>query len=262
VDNYDLGSLTHLQMALMAFPRKDLASPELDLGRMHCSKCGGIRRTAVTIVHASEALAKIMPKGNTDNVASEPVYASGLINSVFIYRCKECDTKSTAFVYEGRPGEPHLALFSGLDGGLTTPLTPKAVSYYLDQAQRCRSMNANSAAVAMYRAALEQLLHDKGYQTGMLNEKVKMLQGEIDAGSPPTWARDLDVEYLKVMKDLGNGAIHTNGGDVHKQASLDGALLTSVEAFFNALLYMAYEAPAKKDGLKGDMQRAAALLKK
>lgn len=64
--------------------------------------------------------------------------------------------------------------------------------------------------ICMYRAALELLMFDKGFTKGMLDAKIKELVELIDAGQPPEWARDLDTEYLRVMKELGNAAIHPN----------------------------------------------------
>ena len=53
-------------------------------------------------------------------------------------------------------------------GGLAMPNTPEGVAFYLDQAAKSHSVGANSAAIAMYRGALEHLLFQQGYKTGML----------------------------------------------------------------------------------------------
>src|SRR5262249_47368769 len=153
----------------------------------------------------------LAPKYVRAKTGRQTLYAHELARSLLVYSCTQCDTRFTAVVYEGRPGEPHLAIFPRVPGGLTTPHTPANVSYYLDQAQRARSVTAYSAAICMYRAALEQLMFDKGFTRGMLDAKIKELEGQISGGNPPSWARDLDTEYLRVMKELGNAAIHPNG---------------------------------------------------
>jgi hypothetical protein len=147
-------------------------------------------------------------------------------------------------------------------GGLATPNTPTSVSYYLDQAQRARSVTANSAAIAMYRAALEQLMFDKGFTKGMLDAKIKELEEQIAKGNAQAWARDLDTEYLRVMKELGNAAIHPNGGDVSKQAAFDGNLLIRVERTFQGLLDLAYEEPIRRSQNLSALKLVAASVKK
>jgi hypothetical protein len=95
-----------------------------------------------------------------------------LVPSVFLVRCRQCESGFTALIYGGANG-PALALFPECEGGLTTPHTPPAVAYYLDQAARAQAVGARSAAVAMYRAALEHLLFDQGFKTGMCGQARK-----------------------------------------------------------------------------------------
>jgi hypothetical protein len=138
-------------------------------------------------------------------------------------------------------------LFTQSLGGLTTPHTPEGVAYYLDQAFRAQSVAAHSAAVAMYRAALEQLLFEQGFQRGMLREKIAALEKAVEAGTAPRWANDLDAEYLKVMKDLGNIAIHPNDGDIGRQGALDHDLIAHIMATFSELLASVYEEPILRE---------------
>ena len=72
------------------------------------------------------------------------------------------------------------------------------------------------------------------------------------------WARDLDTEYLRVMKELGNGAVHANGGDTSKQAALDSRLLLGVERAFLGLLSLAYEEPLSRARNLSALKSAAA----
>ena len=48
----------------------------------------------------------------------------------------------------------------------------------------------------------------------------------------PTWANEIGPEHLQVIKDLGNIATHTNGGDLAKQDALDARLYRKVEVTF------------------------------
>ncbi len=57
-----------------------------------------------------------------------------------------------------------LALFPHVGGGIATPNTPPKVSYFLDQAYKAEGGSAITAAVVMYRAALEQILKNQGFK--------------------------------------------------------------------------------------------------
>ena len=171
--------------------------------------------------------------------------AKWLAPSLWSAACLQCSLIFTALIYAGPPG-PTLALFPQSHGGLTTPNTPPSVAYYLDQAYRAQSVSAYSAAVSMYRAALEPLLFGQGLTSGTCGQKLAALETAIENGTPPTWARDLDIRYLRVLKDLGNSAIHPNDGDVLRQAVLDQELVTHVMATFVELLDQVYEAPIEK----------------
>ena len=89
--------------------------------------------------------------------------------------CVQCDTLFTGLVYVGPDGK-NLAVLPSTYGGLTTPHTPTGVAYYLDQAQRSRSVGANSAAVTMFRAAFDHLLFEQGFQKGMCGQKLAELE--------------------------------------------------------------------------------------
>jgi hypothetical protein len=194
-------------------------------GVLHCPTCGDSRR-----MHLFARL-------KSDNWAGPPVLAT--------LTCVQCDTLFTAVLYRSPEGKG-LAILPSTWGGLTTPHTPPGVAYYLDQAQRAQSVGANSAAVAMFRGALEHLLFEQGFKKGMCGQKLADLEAAIKANTAPKWAYDLDGEFLKVMKQLGDGAIHPNDGDIAEQYKLDNELLAHVAHTFQMLLYLIYEVPHKK----------------
>jgi len=66
-------------------------------------------------------------------------------------------------------------------GGVSMPATPDGVAYYLTQASLSQSVGALSAAVGMYRAAVEQILLDQGYTRPMLGPKLADLETDIQA---------------------------------------------------------------------------------
>jgi hypothetical protein len=118
-------------------------------------------------------------------------------------------------------------LISGLigAGGIASANTPEGVAFYLDQAARCHNISANSAAITMFRSALEWLLEDGGFTEKMIGPKLAALDKAIAEGTAPSWVNEIGPEYLKVIQDLGNTATHTNGGDLTKQGAFDAQTL-------------------------------------
>ena len=181
--------------------------------------------------------------------------------ATFVLQCAQCQGKFTALLYEA-PGGQALAILPAARGGLRTPHPPEGVAYYLDQAERARSVNAASAAVAMYRGALEHLLYDQGLKNGMLGQKISELEKLIAAGGAPKWATDLEREFLDLIKELGNGAIHPNDGDIKKQAVFDNEFLADLAQVFVHLLILVYEVPHETAVRLGKLRSRASSLKK
>lgn len=197
-----------------------------NVGELHCPTCGDTRRMDVSVKH----------KGSDYNVQPP---------TLVVMTCVQCDTGFTGLVYDGPEGMS-LAVLPSTFGGLTTPHTPVGVAYYLDQAQRSQSVGANSAALAMFRGALEHLLFDQGFKKGMCGQKLAELEAAVNANTAPKWAYELDAEFLTVVKKLGDGAIHPNDGNIGEQYKLDNELLAHVSHTFQMLLYLIYEVPHQK----------------
>ena len=210
------------------------------VGQLHCPKCGDVRRMDAILRYNFD---REMDTG--------PALAT--------LHCVQCDTSFTALLYQG-PAGLALAVLPSTYGGLTTPHTPVGVAYYLDQAQRAHSVGANSAAITMFRGALEHLLFEQGFKDGMCGKKLADLEKAIAAKTAPKWAYELDTEFLTVMKQLGDGSIHPNDGDVTKQEVLDSELIAQVRHTFQMLLFLVYELPLQKQ--ERLMAMKAAVIKK
>jgi hypothetical protein len=222
--------------------------------RMYCPRCGGDRR-----MHITTKASPLKDNENLDGMWS--LKPEDLVPSLFRYICVECDAEFAAVVYRG-PNGPDLAVHSSVHGGVTTPHTPPGVAYYLDQARRAELGGANSAALAMYRGALEHLLFEQGYTDGMCGKKIAELEKDITSGGARKWAVELKTDVLKVIKELGDGAIHPNDGDVQRQRTLDNELLAKVRSLFKLLLYKVYEAELEEQELlKGLREKADDLTK-
>jgi hypothetical protein len=234
--------LDELAVFLRVLTEQTAGHNYLRVGSLHCPICGGTRKMDMNLRYRIPRISGQPPP---------PALAT--------LQCGECGTIFTAVFYKG-PSGASLAVLPSTRGGLTTPHTPVGVGYYLDQAQRAHSVGANSAAAAMFRGGLDHLLFDQGFKDGMCGKKLKDLEAAIAAGKAPKWAYELDTEFLQVMKELGDGSIHPNDGDVKKQEVLDAALIAKVRHTFEMLLFLIYEVPLKKqdrlDALK------AAVIKK
>jgi hypothetical protein len=178
-----------------------------------------------------------------------------------ILTCRQCELKVNILL-SWNDGSVRVT-YQDPTGSVATKNTPREVAYYLDEAARCISVGARSAATAMFRSALEHVLHDQGYAEGMLDSKIKALEKEIEAKTPraAAWSK-MDTEVLMSMKSLGNGAIHPNGGDVSLQATLDAGLISTLEIVFESILREVYEEPAERAERAERLKQTAALFKK
>jgi hypothetical protein len=167
--------------------------------------------------------------------------------------CTNCQTKYQIVLYQSPSGPSAVVLSATLTGA--TAHTPPAVSYYLDQAHRATTMGAMSAAVAMFRSALENLLFQQGFE-GMLGRQLQKLDERIVAHTAPEWVRDIDVPSLAAMKELGNQAMHANSGDISAQDTLDGRLVRTMAAVMRQVLSAVYEKPAEREQHRRALQAA------
>ena len=225
-------------------------------GELYCPTCGGMRRVDVSVIFHQHVRDTAPPpvtlrtrpgRSRVGSVVARDVEAAKqwLVPGPFIARCGQCKLSFSAIVYMG-PSGPAVALFPEAWGGVRTPHTPPPVAYYLDQAARAQSVGAYSAAMVMYPAALEHVLFEQGFRDGTCGWKVKCLERAVEEGTVPRWARDFDRRYLTVLKELGDGAVHTNDGDVARQAAFDDMLARQVEVTFAELLQRVYETPAQE----------------
>jgi hypothetical protein len=187
---------------------------------------------------------------------------AGLGPSLFLAECLQCQASFTIATYEREAAGLGVVALPAAHGGLRTPHTPPEVSYYLDQAQLAQSIGAYSAAVAMYRSALEQLLHGEGYEAPMVGPKLRQLENAIDDGSAPKWARELDPAFLSVINKLGRGSLHANAGDIAVQAELDADLLQLVRETFEELLVVVYERENVRRGRLAALEEKAKVFDK
>lgn len=233
------------------FPEKE----ERRIRGMYCPGCQGVRRMLVFPTFCPPLDVTQLYPGEW-SLDYDLDLGPQLVPSLFSYKCGECESEFQAVVYQS-PSGPDLAVLPSVGGGVSSEHCPDGVAYYLEQAQRAHSVGARSAAVAMYRGALEQFLFQQGYKDGPLARKIADLDAAIAAGTAPKWTQRVDSEFLDLIRELGNGSIHPNDGDVKSQERLDGELVNGLSALFQTLLVAAYEIDAQNNRLKTGWRKIA-----
>lgn len=219
---------------------------------LFCPKCGNVRRCEVIGVTSNSRF--------YINNSTGYVQFNNRLPYLFKAICLQCESNTLLLLYNG-PEEVELAVLHNTYSGCVTPNTPKEVKYYIDQAFRSRSVGAVSAAMAMYRSALEWLLYEQRFTAGMLAQKVNELESGIKKQTAPKWALDIDTAFLTAIKDIGNGAMHTNGGDITKQNNIDKELLELVDIVFTELLDKIYEQPLRSTSNLAKLRAKASSVK-
>jgi hypothetical protein len=218
---------------------------------LFCPKCGAARRCDAIPVSFHP---QFFISSSSEKIQFEE------LPCLFKATCLQCGSETLLLLYNG-PEEVELAVLHNTYSGCVTPNSPKEVKYYIDQAYRSRSVGAVSAAMAMYRSALEWMLYDQGFTSGMLGQKINELQTKIQNQTAPKWAMEIDTDFLKAIKNIGNGAMHTNGGDITKQNNIDKDLLELVDIVFSELLDKIYEQPLRSASNLAKLKAKASAIK-
>jgi hypothetical protein len=223
--------------AIKEFGGEEIDTRELQsfTDELFCPKCGDARRCNVICLTWNNSYSI---NSKTREIRFEE------LPYLFKATCLQCGSETLLLIYNGPTGI-ELAVLHNTYSGCITPNSPVEVKYYIDQAYRSRSVGAISAAMAMYRSALEWLLYDQGFTDGMLGKKIGDLEKSINEKTAPKWANEINPEFLEAIKNIGNGAMHTNGGDITKQNNIDKNLLELVDIVFAELLDKIYEQPLR-----------------
>ena len=268
--SYDLSTLDGLMSFLKTCDASFINKPgtRVRVGRVFCSECGAFRRVEIWTLFGN--ISRFQGYGNS-KLGSLSVTDEQLLDVAFRYQCLQCSSRSIGLIYKGPKG-PSLALLPETYGGMRTPHTPKDVAFYLDEASRSKSVGAYAAAIVMVRAGIEQILHEQGFTKRMLGPKIEDLEkkieaisaGKVTASAKEKWITELDVDFLKVLKDLGNFSIHPGDAGITERvnANLDHAFLSTVEETAAILLYLIYEVPHEKNERLSAMKLKLTQLKK
>jgi Domain of unknown function (DUF4145) len=231
-----------------------------DLGAFrgtYCGRCADLRRMQLVAaddrcqnlnpryLHLRSRLLDELDQPQLDKLA----FSVGMPPPAFTATCLECQTRVSLIVDGGPPVE--VIVLGTRAPGMATAHTPDGVRYFLDQAYRARTRGAYTAAMVMYRAALEQLLHDQGFTRGRLVDRINQA-----VTAAPGWLDALDEELMTALRQLGNRAVHVGDGDISQQASFDHELVRDVEHLFVEVLDEVYEAPARREARRARFAQA------
>ena len=153
----------------------------------------------------NECLAYRKMKVNNINKKIDIIYTAQLNTALektypLIYEltCLQCKSKAYLIVYKKEKEFKSVIIYEKA-GGCSSKNAPEGVKYYLNQAYQARIIGAESASMSMCRAAMDFLLFDQGYTTGMLGKKIENLEEDINNKKAPKWAMEIDIDYIKAI---------------------------------------------------------------
>lgn len=159
---------------------------------------------------------------------------------VYVHTCRQCHNE-TFLIKHTVDGEPTLTFVYSTVLQYDTSCVPEGINYYMGQAFKSKSVGAYSAAMAMYRSALEFLLYESGFDENRLVDKIKSFEDK-----PPDWATSLSSQFMGIIRELGNDSVHPNRGNISEQEKFDFDMLEAVEITLNELIERAYILPQKE----------------
>ena len=130
------------------------------------------------------------------------------------FRCTHCNRLSIADAW-GNPGEylstaksatfwnDHEVVWTPNSvGGKEFPDVPPHIASAADEVHKCRSINADRAAILLARGVVEAAAKDKGIASGSLFQKIEAM---CSAGLVRTFTRDAAHELRFMGNDMAHG---------------------------------------------------------
>lgn len=233
-----------------------------NVGTMYCPRCSDYSGMKLERLHfertVGQEIVKDLTREDTIGMVPRPKLPGYSDPSLLRLDCVNCRNVFYGMIYKAETG-PTVVFFSIRGGGVATPNTPDLVKYYLEQAYKAQAATAYSAALAMYRAAMEQLLEHKGFE-GRLSAKLAKLTKEIQDGVAPTWAKRLNTQTLSVIKDICNSHVHAS--ELTNLLGLDAPFMSKIQRTFSTLLSIAYEQETRQAVAKAKLDAALKRSKK
>jgi hypothetical protein len=243
-------------------------------GAAHCGRCGGVRSVDAILLfsdHAewSHAAREVRasnlirgsifgPKSSWGSENPPPGEDKFPFPRVTLARvtCRQCsEVWALLLISEAEEGADRVMVLGGQSLPILVEALPANVAELLAEANACLGAGAVVGGLAMLRATVEAVLHHQGIQGSMLGKKLATLEDAIERGDGPVWAQSLDVETIRVLKDLGNWAIHTEDF-APKSSVLDRHLAMGAMVAAVALMESVYVRPSRQRQLVSQLRAA------
>ena len=171
----------------------------------------------------------------TDEIRGLSINPQSKHEYIYKHTCAQCENE-IFLIKHPVDGQSSLTFVYNAEIQYDWSCVPDGINYYMAQAFKSRSVGANSAAMAMYRSALEWLLFSLGF-------KEKDLNIRIDQFEESEYSEKIGTEFMDILRLLGNNAVHVNDGDLSLQKSFDDDLLNSTEELLNELINQIFIGP-------------------
>jgi len=181
-------------------------------------------------------------RGEWDNLSNDLTRFEG---SFLSYVCTTCEKNGKGLVQQLN-GRTVLLNFFAKNSSVASPHCPETVRHYLEQAASCYCTKAYSATLAMFRTALDAVMFDAGYREGMLGQKIAKLERDITDSKAPKWATEINIEFMKILKNLGNSSLHISKEDITAEKSISDVDIKQAELALSRLLHFVYEKDAEE----------------
>lgn len=244
----DLDGLMEILLYFSQFLKNDFDLESI--GFMYCATCREECRMHINISHFEKTVLHkqlVLEKDDAQLLESSD-------DAAFLtYACVNCLSLYWAFIHPATGQKHNLALhvFPQEQPMLSTKNTPEDVAYFLEQAYLAQLVSAHSAAMGMYRSALDKFLAggDK------LEKRIEDLKELVNSGKAPKWAKTLsNNNVLTLLKEIGDTHMHAN--DLSKLESLDSAKLHRVQALMSYLVKQKYEREPEREASLTKVRRA------
>lgn len=200
--------------------------------RLFCSRCVDLVEVEVQALYAGGDIP------DAGQHAGPPLAPLPLRSpSLFAYRCKRCARTWYALLAIAPPESQTDELYPLRRSRLVLlPVTPALTSqsvdpeanFYFREAETARYAGAHTAAMAMYRSAVEAFLGSIGFQDRSLDHRIAAFEAARANGTLPADLQQLPQPALNAVRIIGNFAVHA--GWLPQQRKQIGSELTLAAA--------------------------------
>ena len=166
---------------------------------------------------------------------------------VLIHTCRQCGSENI-IIHHSVNGSEIISTVRSIQSSVIEGV-PDVVSFYFNQAQKSMDSQIYCASMAMFRSCLESILIDQKINGDDLFSKINNLDPTVHP-----WVRDLDVDYMDVIRLLGNFSVHPKDNDIEKIRQIDSDTVYIVKNTILQLIQKIYLEPKKRQQELSDLK--------